>query len=102
MRKQTKVIISISSVVLFFVLLYFSMSFSNHLVIKRTIFLNGYPIEAFTTDIQDKPDSKSNKYGKCYVIDNPKVNNGTEQAVPGVCMKKSKFGFYYDITIGVF
>ena len=56
--------------------------------------MNGHPIAAFTTDIQNTPDSKDNLYEECYVIHNGKVNNGTENSIPGVCMKKNKYVMY--------
>jgi hypothetical protein len=66
------------------------------------MFILGHPIGAFTTPIQEKPDTKDKRYGDCYVIKNKDINNGTIHALPGVCMKKNRFGFYYDISIGVF
>ena len=70
-------------------------------MIRRTLLLNGHPIGAFTTPIQSQPDSIDEQYGECYVIHNHQINDGTEHAIPGVCMKKSKFGLYYNITIGI-
>ncbi|MBP1949637.1 hypothetical protein [Virgibacillus litoralis] len=100
MSKNSKLVI-ISSLIVLFIVLYYSMSFSNQLVIRRTIFFNGFPISAITADIQNEPESQDKTYGDCYVIHNPEVSNGSEKSVPGVCMKKNKFGFYYDVIIGV-
>lgn len=94
------VLLSILIIVLVFAVLYYSLSFSKDTVIRRTLFLSGHPIGAFTTSIQDNPDVKDKLYGDCYVIQNDKINNGTENSIPGVCMKKNKYGLYYDVTIG--
>lgn len=64
--------------------------------------MNGHPIGAFTTSIPNKPDTKDKKYGFCYNIDNPNISDGSENSIPGVCMRKSKYGMYYDVTIGAF
>ncbi|MFB4169370.1 hypothetical protein [Virgibacillus sp. JSM 102003] len=100
MGKKLKLTI-IFSLIILFIVLYYSMSFSNQLVIRRTIFFNGFPISAITADIQNEPESQDKTYGDCFVIHNPEVSNGSEKSVPGVCMKKNRFGFYYDVTIGV-
>lgn len=89
------------AIVLLFIIPYYSMSFSKNLVIRRTLILNGHPFVAFTTNIQNTPDSKDKIYGMCYVIHNHKVNNGTESSIPGVCLKKNKYGLYYVSSIGV-
>ncbi len=102
MRRKATLIKIISFLILVFFVTYYSTSFSKSLVIRRTILLHGYPIGAITTPVQNEPDSEDERYGKCYVIENPKVNNGTEHAVPGVCMKKNEYGYYYDVSIGVF
>ncbi|GGE53543.1 hypothetical protein GCM10011391_35500 [Pullulanibacillus camelliae] len=82
--------------------IYFATSFSAHGVVRRTIFINGHPIEAFKTHISNQLDSKDKKHRICYDIQNPRVSTGTYKSIPGVCMKKNKYGMYYDVTIGVF
>lgn len=92
-------LILIGVIILYFAV-YIAMSFSHQAVIRRTLFLNGHPIGAFTTPVQDKPDSTDKRYGDCYIIQNDKINNGTANSIPGVCMKKNKHGMYDDVSIG--
>ena len=92
-------LVLIGVIILYFAI-YIATSFSHQAVIRRILFENGHPIGAFTTPIQNKPDSKDKRYGDCYIIQNDKINNGTENSIPGVCMKKNKYGMYYDISIG--
>ncbi|GGH82309.1 hypothetical protein JOD43_002741 [Pullulanibacillus pueri] len=99
--KRTGIVLStLLVIILLFSILYYSMSFSKALVIRRTLFLNGHPIGALTTSIQNKPNTTDSRYGSCYAINNPKISDGSENSIPGVCMKKNKFGMYYDISIG--
>lgn len=101
-KRTGMMLLILLSIVLLFTVLYYSMSFSQNLVVKRTIFLEGHPIGAFTSSIPDKPYSKDEKDRICYVIEDPDISDGTENSVPRVCMKKNKFGMYYDIAVGAF
>ncbi|MYL45696.1 hypothetical protein GLV94_08555 [Virgibacillus halodenitrificans] len=88
------------SILLFCLVIFIATSFSNKTVIQRTLFLNGYFLQAFNTEIQVEPDAIEEAYGTCYYIHNEKVNNGTENGIPSVCMKENSFGFLYSIEIG--
>ncbi len=87
-------------IILLAILFYVTTSFSHSLVMRRTVFLHGHPITALTTHIDPRPDTIQKRYGRCFTIDNTAVNNGTENAIPGICMKRGIWGFYYDVTIG--
>jgi hypothetical protein len=101
LNKNVKLPVILSVIALLLIALYVSTSFSEKSVIRRTIFLNGHPIQAFTTPIQKKPEYIDNQYGNCYVMESPKLSNGTENAIPGICMNKNKYGFIYQVRIGV-
>lgn len=87
-------------IIVLYLAIYFATFFSSHGVVRRTIFVNGHPIEAFKTHISNEPSSKDKGNRSCYEIRNPRIADGTYNSIPGVCMKKNKYGMYYDVTIG--
>lgn len=103
MKKIRNLAIILSTLLAFILLvavLYYSMSFSANSAMRRTIFLDGHPIEAFTASLPGKPTDMDKRYGICYDFSDPLIADGTENSIPGICMKKNKFGMYYDISIG--